>query len=73
VPSMVNVGVVDSPPIWVKLSVTVIFFSYYLARGHSRRRALDLHILYINRCGFAKDVPFEGFNAEKLYLGQLFP
>jgi hypothetical protein len=43
-----------------------------LGHAHSRRRALDPHILYINRCRLAQGRAFWGFNTEKLHFGELF-
>jgi hypothetical protein len=74
VPSMVNIDVVDSSLHMGEVVGYLYFFFYYLALGHvhSRRRALNPHIFYINRCGLAKDVPFGSFNAKKLYLWEMF-
>jgi hypothetical protein len=58
------------------LSATVIYLFFsniWLEQAHSRRRALDPTYYTSIDPVLPKDVPFGGFNAKKLYLGELFP
>jgi hypothetical protein len=36
------------------------FFRFFVRQAHSRPRALDTHILYINRSGFGQGCAFGG-------------
>ncbi len=60
--SIINIGLVNSPPHMEEVVGYRCFFFYYLALGqaHSRRRALDPHILYISRFSFAQGCAFLG-------------
>jgi hypothetical protein len=58
-PKFIMIGRGSRRPIWVKLSTGgVFFFRWLLGQAHSQRRALESHILYINRRGFAQGCAF---------------
>jgi hypothetical protein len=77
-PSMVNVGPVDSSPHMgeiVSYRYLFIFFSnIWLSGTRTADTGRSTTTNYISTDAvWPKDVPFEGFNAKKLYLEELFP
>jgi hypothetical protein len=74
-PKLIRVGQTVASPHMAELSATVLFLisNSLLGHAHSRRRALDPHVLYINRRSVAQGCAFWGFHHHDTSHGRIFP